>query len=331
MSVRISNFGGVVQSVSVPDRDGRLENVALGYATLDDYVADFAGAGATFFGAVIGRYANRIAGGEFELDGAAYELPKNNGGNTLHGGPGSYSEQVWEAAVVGPGSVRLTYTDPDGKNGFPGAVENAVTYTLAEENVLRIDYEGRTDAPTVINLTNHTYFNLSGEGSGDVLGHVLELQADAFTPVDADSIPSQAAAPVDGTPFDFRVAKSLGQDIRQADDQLLRAHGYDHNFVLGGSDLRLAATVSDPVSGRVLRVHTTEPGIQVYTGNFLTADRAGTSGRVYRQGDGLALETQHYPDTPHHLQDADWPSVVLRPGEIFSSSTVWEFGVGEAL
>jgi aldose 1-epimerase len=303
--------------------------VALGFATLNDYVEDSAREDATFFGATVGRYANRIAGGRFALDGAECELPRNNGPNTLHGGPGSYSAQVWEGDVLDTAALQLTYTDPDGYNGFPGTVKNTVTYRLSDENALAIEYLATTDAPTVLNLTNHTYFNLSGEGSGDVFGHNVQLAAERFTPVDAGSIPTGEFATVADTPFDFRDGKPLGRDIRAPDEQLLRAHGYDHNFLIDGTGLRLAASVHDPASGRVLRVHTTEPGLQLYSANFLVGDRAGTSGRVYRQGDGLALETQHYPDTPHHLGEAGWPSVMLRPGETFSSTTVLEFGLSD--
>jgi aldose 1-epimerase len=351
MTVKITNYGGVVQSIWVPDRRGRVRNVALGFSKLSDYVNDFenqpwpasGGSGDTYFGAIIGRYANRIAGAQFKLNGNTYPLGSgppcpasptpNNGPNLLHGGPNSYNTQVWDATEIhGAGFVglKLTYTDPDCKNGFPGTVQNTVTYKLTNDNALRIDYLASTDKPTVINLTNHTYFNLAGEGSGDIYGQLLKINADKFTPVDANLIPTGVFAPVAGTPFDFRHMKPIGRDIRDASapqgDQLVLAHGYDHNWVLNGSGMKLAAVAEDPASGRVLWTYTTEPGVQVYTSNFLVGDLVGTSGHAYRQGDGFTLETQHYPDSPNHIGEAGWPSVVLNPGTPFTSTTVFKFG-----
>jgi aldose 1-epimerase len=341
MTVKITNYGGVVQSIWVPDRRGHVRDVALGFSKLSDYVNDFenqpwpasGGSGDTYFGAIIGRYANRIANGEFTLNGQTYHLPQNNGPNTLHGGPNAYNTKVWDATTqTGPNSVslKLTYTDPDGYNGFPGAVTNEVTYTLTQANALRIDYKATTTAPTVVNFTNHTYFNLAGEGSGDVQHQLLKINANKFTPVNANLIPTGVFADVAGTPFDFRHMKPIGRDIRDASapqgDQLVIAHGYDHNWVLNGSGMRLAAVGEDPASGRVLWTYTTEPGVQLYTGNFLVGDLVGTSGHTYRQTDAFTLETQHYPDSPHHIGDPNWPSVVLNPGQTFTSATIYRFG-----
>ena len=343
LKVKITNYGGVVQSIWVPDRSGHVANIALGFNKLSDYVNDFTnqpwpapgGSGDTYFGAIIGRYANRIANASFILNGTTYTLPANNGPNTLHGGPNAWNTKVWDARPVTgkPGSgyvaLKLTYTDPSGYNGFPGTVHAQVTYTVTTHNALRIAYRATTDMPTVINLTNHTYFNLAGEGSGDVYDQLLQINADKFTPVNSTLIPTGEFAPVAGTPFDFRSLKPIGQDIRRADEpqgnQLVIAHGYDHNWILNGSGLKLASVAEDPASGRVLSTYTTEPGVQVYTGNFLVGDLVGTSGRTYRQGDAFTLETQHYPDTPHHIGDPNWPSVVLNPNQVFKSTTVYRF------
>ncbi len=349
MTVKITNYGGVVQSIRVPDRTGQVKNVALGFPTLSDYVNDFqnqpwpaaGGSGDTYFGAIIGRYANRIAGADFSLNGKNYPLGSgppcpatptpNNGSNLLHGGPNSYNTQVWGAstsAAANSVSLILTYTDPNCKNGFPGTVQNTVTYTLTQGNALRIRYKATTDAPTVVNFTNHTYFNLGGEGSGDIYGEKLALNSGTFTPVDTNLIPTGFAS-VAGTPFDFRAMKPIGRDIRKANlpqgNQLTIAHGYDHNWVLKGSGNRLAAVAQDPSDGIVLWTYTTEPGVQVYTGNFLVGDLVGTSGHTYRQGDAFTLETQHYPDSPHHIGDPQWPSVVLNPGQVFNSTTTYKF------
>jgi len=342
MIVKITNYGGVVQSIWVPDRTGALKNVALGFPKLSDYVNDFqnqpwpaaGGSGDTFFGGIIGRYANRIANHSFTLNGHTYQLVGNNGPNninTLHGGPDAYNTKVWAATpekLAGAVALKLTYTDPSGYNGFPGTVTTAVTYTLTQGDALRISYQATTDAPTVINYTNHTYFNLAGEGSGDVYAQKLAINSSTFQPTDANLIPTGFAS-VSGSPFDFRAMKPIGRDIRKANlphgDQLVTAHGYDHNWVLRGSGNRLAAVAQDPGDGIVLWTYTTEPGIQVYTGNFLVGDLVGTSGHTYRQSDAFTLETQHYPDTPHHIGDPQWPSVVLNPGQVFHSTTTYKF------
>jgi aldose 1-epimerase len=329
MSVAISDYGGVVQAIFVPDREGRPANVALGFASLQAYLADPrpGGSGRPHFGALIGRFANRIAGGAFTLDGERFELPRNNGPNTLHGGPGAWDTQVWTAAErdtpQGP-AVELTLTDQAGANGFPGTVEARVLYTLLR-GALRIDYAATTDAPTVINLTNHSYFNLAGEGSGSVLGQELMINAERYAPVDENLIPTGELAPLAGTPFDFRSYKPIGRDINDGHHQIVLAHGFDHNFVLEGDCAdgpRLAARAFDPPSGRLLSVFTSEPGVQLYSGNNLAGELVGTGGRTYRQGDGFCLETQHFPDSPNQ---AGFPSTVLRPGETFSSTTIFEF------
>jgi aldose 1-epimerase len=343
MKVKITNYGGVVQSIWVPDRNGKSTNVALGFPTLSDYVNDFqnqpwpaaGGSGDTFFGAIIGRYANRIANHSFTLNGTTYNLVGNNGPNninTLHGGPNAYNTKVWTASTQKTNNavaLILEYVDPAGYNGFPGNVTNRVTYTLTQKSELNITYRAVTDAPTVVNFTNHTYFNLAGEGSGDIYDQKLSINSSTFTPTDSTLIPLGTFPSVAGTPFDFRKMKPIGRDIRKASqkqgDQLVTAHGFDHNWVLKGSGNRLVAVAQDPGSGITLWTYTTEPGVQVYTGNFMLGDLVGTSGRTYRQGDGFTLETQHYPDSPHHIGDPNWPSVVLDPGHIFTSTTTYKF------
>ncbi|HKO28701.1 MAG TPA: aldose epimerase family protein, partial [Solirubrobacteraceae bacterium] len=336
MSVRIATFGGTVQSVLVPDRSGELRNVALGFPCLDGYVSNLAApgeSGPAYFGAIVGRYANRIADRSFVLDGERFELTGNNGPDdsvTMHGGPGAYSAQVWEAAPFSAGSgsgsgsgsgaasLRLTLVDPSGHNGFPGTVRNEVVYSVTADRALRIEYRASTDRPTVVNLTHHTYFNLAGEGSGDVYDQLLAVNAAVFQPVDSSQIPIGFAG-VANTPFDFRAMKPIGRDIRgvSGDGQFGVTRGYDHNWVLrGGSGYRLAAVAFDPGSGIVLWTYTDQPGIQVYSGNFLAGELIGTGGAAYRRGAGFALETQHFPDSPHHIGDPAWPSVVLRPGEV---------------
>ena len=338
MTVRVCDYGGVVQSIEVPDRDGRLANVVLGFAELSGYLAADAdpqppgGTGSPYFGAIIGRYANRIANGRFTLDGAAYELPRNNGPNTLHGGPRAFNTRVWDAvAAAGADGValRLAHTDADGRNGFPGTVSVLVTYTLTTDDALRIDYEATTDAATVLNLTNHSYFNLAGEGNGTVVDHTLAINADSYTPVDADLIPTGELAPVAGTPLDFTAPKPIGRDLDAAHPQLALAGGFDFNWVLrdGGGGPALAARAADPASGRTLTVHTTEPGVQFYSGNFLAGELVGPSGRPYPRHAGFALETQHYPNSPN---EPAFPSTILRPGETLRSATVYAFATDTA-
>jgi aldose 1-epimerase len=332
MTVRVLTYGGVIQTLEVPDAHGQVENVVLGFKDLAGYVSD----DDPYFGALIGRYGNRIAEGRFTLDGTTYQLPRNDGPNTLHGGPEGFDDRVWEATPVGNEDVaalQLELVSPDGDQGFPGTLTTTVTYSLDAESRLAVHYEATTDAPTVVNLTQHTYWNLAGEGSGTIYGHELQIDASAYTPVDKTLIPTGEIAPVEGTPFDFREPTAIGERIRDDDQQLLYAQGYDHNWVLDrtdngareGSDsqdaLEEAAVLHDPASGRTLRITTTEPGLQFYSGNFLDGTLVGTSGRIYRQSDGLALETQHFPDSPN--QPA-FPSTVLRPGQVYDSTTVFQ-------
>ncbi|MEE1939735.1 aldose epimerase family protein [Streptomyces sp. TRM 70361] len=321
--LKVLSYGGIVQSLEVPDRKGRYANISLGFGDLASYMA-----GSPFFGALIGRFGNRIADGAFTLDGQAYELPRNDNGHTLHGGDQGFDKRVWRVEPFtrgGASGLVLSRTSPDGEMGFPGTLQVRVEYTLGPDGEFRIDYEATTDRPTVVNLTNHTYFNLAGEGSGSVLDHTLELAASRFTPVGETLIPTGELAKVADTPFDFRRPKPLGLDIREAHGQIRYGRGYDHNLVFDKgitAEPEHVATVTEPVSGRVMRVATTEPGVQLYTGNFLDGTLTGTSGRIYRQSDGFCLETQHFPDSPN--QPA-FPTTVLRPGQTYRSTTVHSF------
>ncbi|MEU1075447.1 MULTISPECIES: aldose epimerase family protein [unclassified Streptomyces] len=319
----VLSYGGIVHRLDVPDRHGRTANIALGFDNLADYVAK-----SPYFGGLIGRYGNRIAAGRFTLDGHPYQLPLNDGENSLHGGTKGFDKQMWHVEPFTHGSrtgLVLSRISPDGEMGYPGTLKVQVTYTLTARGEWRIDYEATTDRATVVNLTSHTYFNLAGEGSGPVYDHTLELAAERYTPVDSGLIPTGELARVSRTPFDFRRTKPIGRDIRQGHQQLLYGKGFDHNWVLDkGSTPRpeYALTLAEPRSGRVMRMFTTEPGMQFYSGNFLDGTLVGTSGRVYRQGDALCLESQHFPDAPNHPA---FPSTVLRPGETYRSSTVHAF------
>lgn len=323
MEVAITNFGGIVVALKVPDRNGKLDDVVLGYDNLDGYTSNTA-----YFGAIIGRYGNRIAHGEFALDGVTYHLPQNDGDNTLHGGKVGFNKRVWTAKDVsgsqGP-ALELTYLSKDGEEGFPGNLNVRVVYTLTDKNELRIEYFATTDKPTVVNLTNHSYFNLAGQGNGDILGHEVALHADRFTPVDQVLIPTGELRAVKGTPFDFTKPTAIGARINQDDQQLKVGRGYDHNWVLnsgGRGGLSLAAEAYDPKSGRVLDVLTTEPGIQFYTGNFLDGTIHGKGGKVYNLRYGFCLETQHFPDSPNH---PSFPPTLLKPGQEYKSTTGFRF------
>ncbi len=324
LRVKILTYGGILQSVEVPDRRGRLTNITLGFDNLADYVAK-----SPYFGSITGRYANRIALGRFTLDGKRYQLPINNPPNSLHGGTVGFDKRIWATTPFARGGqvgLVMKFTSPDGDQGYPGTLRTTVTYTLTKDNAIRMDYRATTDAPTVVNLTNHAYWNLAGEGSGTMENHRLAIRASRFTPVDPTLIPTGAIDSVRGTPMDFRRSTAIGDRIRDDFGQLVIGRGYDHNWVLDrrGAGLQIAARVSEPRSGRELTVLTTEPGLQFYSGNFLDGTLVGTSGRMYRQGDGLALETQHFPDSPNH---ANFPSTVLRPNQVYRTSTVYQFGV----
>lgn len=321
--VRVSAYAGAVLSIHVPDRDGRMGDVVLGFDTLDDYLAD-----ESFQGALIGRSGNRIACGRFTLDGHGHQLLINNDPNHLHGGPRGFHKRLWAAETVqtseGAG-VRLRLTSEDGDQGYPGTVDVTVTYLLTTEGALRVEYDAVTDAPTPVNLTQHTYFNLTADPRREILGHRLRLNADAITPVDATLIPTGELMPVDETAFDFRDEQPIGARVDADDEQLRHAGGYDHNFALrGGGTLSLAARVHEPESGRVLEVHTTQPGIQFYSGNFLDGTTVGKGAIAYAHRTGLCLEPQAYPDAPNHPH---FPSTILRPGERYSSLIVYRFGV----
>jgi aldose 1-epimerase len=317
IEARILTLGGVVASLRAPDRKGHSADIVLGYDSLDGYAND-----KSYFGGIIGRYANRIAAGAFTLDGKKYSLPKNNGENSLHGGTRGFDKVVWKAKPIEHG-VELTYVSPDGDQGYPGKLTATVRYTLRDKT-LRIEYSATTDAPTVVNLTNHSYFNLAGEGRGTILDHQLKLNASRYTPVDKTLIPTGELPSVAGTPFDFRQLTAIGQRINADNQQLRFGLGYDHNWVLDAAPGKLAeaAELYDPASGRVLQVYTTEPGIQFYSGNFLDGTITGKGGKKYAHRSALCLETQHFPDSPNQQK---FPSTVLQPGQRYHSVTEFRF------
>ena len=323
MEVTVTNFGGRITSILVPDRDGVLRDVVLGFDTPEEY---FPQNNLSDFGASIGRYANRINQGQISLDGVTFQLPRNNFGHCLHGGPTGWQYQVYEVVEADASHIKLLRKSPDGDNNFPGNVEAYVTYTLTPDNAIDIAYEATTDAPTVINMTNHSYFNLSGDPTRTVLEDILYINASHYTPVDNTYMTTGEVAPVAGTPFDFTVPKPVGQDISADNEQLRNGNGYDHNWCLdtAGDVSQVACELYCPLTGIDLKVYTDEPGVQVYSGNFLDGSVTGKKGIVYRQRTGICLETQHYPDSPNKPQ---WPSVVLRPGEQYHSHCIFSFGV----
>jgi aldose 1-epimerase len=325
LEAKIITYGGIVTSLKVPDRTGRLGDIVLGHNTLDKYVEPNH-AQSPYFGAMIGRYGNRIGKGQFTLDGKTYKLAINNGPNTLHGGNVGFDQRVWKAEpVVGKDEValKLTYVSKDMEEGYPGTLKATVTYALTNKDELRIDYEATTDKPTVCNLTNHNYYNFTC-AERDILGHELMINGDQTTPVDSGLIPTGELRSVEGTPFDFRKPKAMGQDINANDEQIKFGPGYDHNWVLRkkGSELSLAARVFEPTSGRVMEIYTTEPSIQFYTGNFLDGSITGKDGKIYKHRYGFCLETQHNPDSPNK---PSWPSTVLRPGQVYKTTTLHKF------
>jgi aldose 1-epimerase len=326
MEARITNYGGIIVTLKVPGKDGKTGDVVLGFDSLASYVRD-----TPYFGCLVGRYGNRIAKGRFTIDGVQYALARNNGPNALHGGIKGFDKVVWSAdeqeSVPGK-SLVLRYVSKDGEEGYPGTLTVTVTYSLSDSNDISIDYLATTDKPTIVNLTQHSYFNLAGPGEGDILGHQLMIAADRFTPIDSTFIPTGTFAPVKGTPFDFTTPVAIGARISEKDQQLQFGLGYDHNFVLNkpAGTFGLAARVYEPTSGREMEVYTSEPGIQFYCGNFLDGHHIGKGGKPYRYRYGFCLETQHFPDSPNH---PEFPSTVLRPGEKYSTSTLYRFGMGK--
>lgn len=322
MNAEVTNYGGRIMRLMVPDRDGKMQDVVLGFDTAEDYLRE---RNLSDFGAAIGRYANRIGQGRFTLEGRTYQLPQNNGPHCLHGGPTGWQYSLFEVVDNCRNAISFELTSPDGDNGFPGTVKVRMTYRLTEDNTLAIDYEATTDAPTVINMTNHSYFNLNGDGKSSILNHILQIDADRFLPIDPTSLPTGAIAEVADSPFDFRKPKAIGLDIARDDQQLRNGSGYDHNWLLNrpGDDNLPCARLASPLTGIVMEVFTTEPGMQVYTGNFLDGSQRGKGGAAYPRRSAVCLETQKYPDSPNH----NWPEsdARLRPGERFTSRTRFKF------
>jgi aldose 1-epimerase len=323
LEMAVTNYGGRIVSLMIPDKSGKMADIVLGYDNLDGYL----NSGEQYFGASIGRYGNRIAKGLFTLDNLQYKLAINNGPNCLHGGVTGFSAKVWDAVLIKKNEVELTLVSPDMEEGFPGELKVLMNYRLTDNNELAIYYSAKTNKPTVINLTNHTYFNLHGAGNGDILDHFLQINADKYTPVDSTLIPTGSIEPVTGTPFDFTTYKTIGSRINDKNKQLEFGSGYDHNFVLNkasGEPVSKAASVFDPQSGRFMEVFTNEPGIQFYCGNFLKGKETGKQNKQYNFRSALCLETQHFPDSPNH---PGFPTVVLRPGQIYTSACVYKFSV----
>ncbi len=322
LEVRVTTYGARIVSLQTKDRDGKVGDVVLGYNSVDGYVAEKAANAEAYLGSIVGRYGNRIRGGKFSIDGHDYQIPPNNNGNALHGGPDGFADKIWTAKQI-PEGLELTLVSPDGDEGFPGTLTLHVRYTLVG-SAIHINYSATTDKPTVVNVTNHSYFNLSGDGSGTILGEKIEINADGYTPVDAGLIPVGGVQPVTGTPFDFRKSTEIGARINEPNDQLKLGGGYDHNWVLNGKEgeLKLAAKVYDPKSGRVLTVTTTEPGVQFYTGNSLAGQFKGKAAVAYSKNTGFCLETQHFPDSPNQ---PGFPSTLLKPGQTLHSETIFTF------
>jgi aldose 1-epimerase len=325
LTAAITNYGGRIVSLCTPGRKGKKADVVLGFNNIDSYIQSHE----PFYGALIGRVGNRIAKGKFTLDGVTYTLPLNNGVNHLHGGPGGFHNEVWSVKSKTDSSLVLNYFSKDGEMGYPGNLTVEVTYTLTRNNALRIDYRATTDKATPVNLTNHAFYNLAGEGSGTINKQLLTINADYYTPVDSTMIPLGKNEPVEGTPFDFRKAKPIGQDLpkQTTNEQLKNGRGYDHNFVLNKTadgEMSWAATVFDPSSGRKMDIFTEEPGLQFYGGNFMDGSDIGKSGKHYDYREAFALETQHFPDSPNH---PDFPSIILRPGEVYQTSSIYRFSV----
>ena len=330
MRVQVLTYGGTISAIEAPDRAGHVVDVVLGFPTLAGYTGDSA-QGGLFFGSTVGRVANRIAQGTFRLDGHTYHIPATEGTTALHGGRIGFDKHVWTVegttTTAHDASVTLGLVSPDGDQGFPGTLRTHVTFTLNDRNELSLHYRATTDRPTIVNLTNHSYFNLGGEGSGSVENHVLRINADSYTPVDAHSIPLGTIAPVAGTPLDFRTPHRIGERLRDTTPQMMITHGYDQNWVVNARPASvpvLAARLVDPASGRTLDVLATQPGLQVYTGNALDGRYTGPSGRTYRQTDGVALEAEHYPDSPNH---PNFPGIELWPGQTYDETTIYRLGV----
>ena len=322
-TVKVTNYGATITSITTADRKGGMADIVLGYNDVSGYMN---AVDKPYFGSIVGRYGNRIAKGKFTIDGKDYKLATNNGENHLHGGVIGFDKVVWDAKVTGTSSIAFHYLAKDGEEGYPGNLDINVTYTLTDANELKIDYIATTDKKTPVNLTNHTYFNLKGEGDGTILDHELMINAKGFTPVDSGLIPTGEIAPVTGTPFDFTTAKAIGRDLGEKDQQLEYGLGYDHNWVLDKGDkqgqMTLAATLYEPSTGRLMEVFTQEPGLQFYCGNFLAGNLKGKSGKTYVHRGGLCLETQHYPDSPNQ---PTFPNTILTPGEAYKTTTIYKF------
>ena len=325
ISAAITNYGGRIVSFCVPGRDGEMGDVVIGYSNIDGYLHS----NEVFYGTLVGRVGNRIAKGKFTLDGQEYTLPLNNGINHLHGGPEGFHTKVWDVKSANDSSLVLTYFSKDGEEGYPGNLNVEVTYTLTSDNAVKMDYKATTDQATPVNLTNHAFFNLGGEASGTINNQIVMINADYYTPVDSTLIPLGENVPVEGTPFDFRKAKPIGQDLDQenSNEQLKNGKGYDHNFVLNKPDagaMSLAATIVDPETGRELQIYTEEPGLQFYGGNFMDGSDVGKYGKPFKHREAFAMETQHFPDSPNNN---NFPSIILHPGEVYQTTSIYKFSV----